>query len=224
MKKNLLMMKNVSSLNECERFDIIHSVEMNLEALNYLEKKFQNLSIEICGDYTGNIIELMNSGLLEGWCWETTESAIVFLEDDDYIERGNLKLNQYEEYWHSWICFKFNNKMFVFDPCLQILVDRSIYHHIFEVSIAGSSTAKEVREDLIFQINNPKEKSYEIPEEAMRCLNNFFAKCGSRQKNETQILGNDDVNSPMYRNNTGYKATIENGKITTLIAHYYLKG
>jgi len=31
----------------------------------------------------------------------------------------------------------------------------------------------------------------------------------------------DDVNAPMYRHNTGYKAVIENDKIISLTAHYY---
>ena len=223
MNKTILMMKNVSNLNEHERIDLIHSVKVSKKVLNYLEDKLQNLSIEILGDYKGNIIELMKRGLLEGWCWQTTESTVVFLEDDDYIERGNLKFGNYKEYWHSWICFNFENKKFVFDPCLQILVESSIYYHIFEVSVKGTATAKQVRDDLIYRINNSKKKSYdESPE-------NFFEKffapyLSESQKTETYISGNNDVNSPRYRNNTGYNATIENGKIKNLIAHYYLGG
>ena len=67
MNKTILMMKNVSNLNEHERIDLIHSVKVSKKVLNYLEDKLQNLSIEILGDYKGNIIELMKRGLLEGW-------------------------------------------------------------------------------------------------------------------------------------------------------------
>ena len=80
----------------------------------------------------------MYRGLLQGWCWETTESAIVFLDDDDYIERGNLKFDICEdiffhytfckEYWHSWICFSLENTIWVFGPCLQIIVEKDIYY------------------------------------------------------------------------------------------------
>ena len=162
----------------------------------------------------------MNRGLLERWCWQTTESAVVFLEDDDYIERGNLKFDTYEEYWHSWICFNFENKEFVFDPCLQILVESPIYYHIFEVSVEGTVTAKQVREDLIYRINNPKKKSYN--KRLADLVEEIFAPYRSEnQKTETLISGTDDVNSPMYGNNTGYNATIENGRIKNLIAHYY---
>lgn len=223
MDKTILMMKNVGDLNERERFDLIHSVKSPKEALDYLKFKLQNLSIEILGDYKGTIIELMSKGLLEGWCWQTTESAIVFLEDDDYIERGNLKLRPDKEYWHSWICFNFENQKLAFDPCLQILIESSIYHHIFEISVKGIVTAKQVREDLIYRINNHKKEAYDKKNEDS--FEKFFAPYRSeRQKTETHISGNNDVNSPMYRNNTGYNAIIENRKIKNLTAHYYLCG
>ena len=120
----------------------------------------------------------MQGGLLEGYCWQTTESAIVFLEEEDWIERGNLKIDSCQKYWHAWICFKFQNKIFVFDPCLQILVEKKIKY---------------------FQPN----------------IINII------RKNKKNIIGGEDVNSPMYRNNTGYTATFESGKINSLIAHFY---
>lgn len=62
----------------------------------------------------------MVKGNLEGWCWQTTESAIIFLNDDDYIERGTLKFDtETPGYYHSWICFKFDDIEYVFDPCLN---------------------------------------------------------------------------------------------------------
>ncbi len=218
-----ILQKNVKELNERERFKLIQQLEINKQALNFLQNQLKNLSIEILGHYEGNVIDLMNDGLLEGWCWQTTESSIVFLKDDDYIARGNLKLSPYKKYWHSWICFEFNNKILVFDPCLQILVDKELYYHIFEISkVEGIATSKSVREDLIYRINHPKKREYEDD-------NSFVAKfvarfASERQKNETQVIGNNDVNSPMYRNNTGYTATIEDNKIIMLIAHYYLGG
>lgn len=165
----------------------------------------------------------MNKGLLEGWGWQTTESSIVFFNDDDYIERGNLKFSTCKKYWHSWICFTFNSIVWAFDPCLQILVEKDIYYHVFEISeIAGVVSAKSVREDLIYRINHRKEEKRNKPESD---FSKFLAQfCSERQKNETRISGNDDVKSPMYRNNTGYTATIDNDTINTLIAHYYFNG
>ncbi len=83
-----------------------------------MRRKLSELYIKVLSDYKGSIFELMHMIKLEGWCWQTTESAIIFLNDDDYIERGYLKLNEGKrKYYHSWICFKFNNIEYIFDPC-----------------------------------------------------------------------------------------------------------
>jgi len=87
MNNSNLLEKDVTFLSQVERFKLIHSAILPEKALLYLIEKLQNLKIEILGDYSGNIIELMNRGLLEGWCWETTESAIMFLESTDYISK-----------------------------------------------------------------------------------------------------------------------------------------
>lgn len=218
----IIMHKNVTNLGEHERLKLIHQLDIDESVFNYLKAKLKNLSIEIGGDYEGNVIELMNNGLLEGWCWQTTESSIVFFNDDDCIERGNLKFGVFKKYWHSWICFTFNGIIWVFDPCLQIIVEKNIYYHIFEINeIAGSVTAKSVRDELIYRINHREIKNYNGPK-----YSKFLAALytSERQENETQISGNNDVKSAMYRNNTGYTATIENGTINTLIAHYYFNG
>ena len=88
-------------LDRQKRFDILRDNMASDEVFKYLENKFQALTIEVCGDYTGLILDLMKQKVLEGWCWQTTESAIVFLLDDDYIERGNLVFDKYTNYWHS---------------------------------------------------------------------------------------------------------------------------
>ncbi|MBR3254909.1 MAG: hypothetical protein IKF97_01585 [Clostridia bacterium] len=220
MKFSDIMSIDVSNFSMQQRFNLIKKAKKNRRVLKYLKLQMKNLSIEIGGGYQGNLFDLMNRGLLEGWCWQTTESAIVFLDDDAYIERGNLKFEIYEdiffhqtfckEYWHSWICFYLENTIWVFDPCLQIIVEKDIYYHIFEITeIAGKVTAKSVREELIYRIINYKPK---------------FNYVSDRQKKETTINGNNDVSSPMYRNSTGYTATFNNGSINTLIAHYYYNG
>ena len=222
MNNSNLLEKDVTFLSHVERFKLIHSAILPEKALLYLIEKLQNLKIEILGDYSGNIIELMNRGLLEGWCWETTESAIMFLESTDYIERGNLKFNQHRNYWHSWICFTFEGEEFAFDPCLRILIEKPIYYHIFEIEVKGHVTTKEVLEDLIYRINHPTPKHY-LSEESEKFMKSFFEKfLSERQKTETYVGGNDDVTSPMYRNRTGYNAVIENGLIKKLTAHFYL--
>ena len=55
-------------------------------------------------------------------------------------------------------------------------------------------------------------------------MKKYFGDSLERQKDEVRISGNDDVTSPMYRNSTGYKAVIEDGKIKKLVAHFYENG
>ena len=97
MKKLLVMNKDVRNLNGHERFKLISQLDIDKDVFTYVKTRLKNLSIEIGGDYEGNVIELMNKGLLEGWCWQTTESSIVFFNDDDCIERGNLTFGAYKK-------------------------------------------------------------------------------------------------------------------------------
>ena len=201
-----------------KKFDILRDNTASDAVFKYLENKFQALTIEVCGDYTGLILDLMKQKVLEGWCWQTTESAIVFLLDDDYIERGNLVFDKYTNYWHSWINFHVKNMEYTFDPCLNILCERKLYQEVFETEVKGIVNASTVRDKLIDSILNPK------PKKISNSPGSIFVDSLERQKDEVRISGNDDVTSPMYRNSTGYIAEIKDGKIKKLVAHYYENG
>ena len=55
-----------------------------------------------------------------------------------------------------------------------------------------------------------------------KMVEEFFSQYNVKiNKNEIKIVGNDDVNSPMYRNSTGYIADINDGKIKKLVARFY---
>ncbi len=219
--------KDNIGLSQDERFKILEENKADIEVYKYLKEKLKNLTIEVCGDYKGLIFDLMSCRALEGWCWQTTESSIVFLDDEDYIERGNLIFDQDKKYWHSWLNFTYEKKAYTFDPCLNFLCNKTLYQDVFETEVRGIVNAKEVRDELIDTILNPKPKKINnssssiLVEEFMK---KYFGDSLERQKNETLITGNDDVNSPMYRNNTGYKAEFENGKVKKLVAHFYLNG
>lgn len=136
------------SLSEEEKFKILRSKIIDLNVVEYLIEKLSNLYIEVLGDYKGNLFELMPVGKLEGWCWQTTESAIVFLNDDDYIERGYLKFDERTpNYYHSWICFKYNNVEYVLDPCLNFLCKKNDYSKIFEIMLKEKSVQKKLEKN-----------------------------------------------------------------------------
>ena len=213
---------NHEELTEEEKFKILNSKRVNSQVIRYLMHRLSKLYIEVLGDYQGSLFELMRAGKLVGWCWQTTESAIVFLDDSDIILRGYLKLDERTpRYYHSWISFTFKENEYVFDPCFDLLCKKEDYYKIFEVEVKGRVTAKEVKEELIRQLISPKQ---EIEDDFLKklqiFLENTLGEC-ERQKNEVVVSAPEDVNTPLYRNGAGYKAEIENNQIKKLTVHYY---
>lgn len=215
-------------LTEEEKFKILHSKQIDQEVIEYLVSKLMNLEIEVVNLYKGSLFQLMPLGHLEGWCWQTTESVIVFLNDDDYIERGNLHFdNRTPNYFHSWICFKYKNTEYVLDPCLSFICKKKDYDKIFTPEVQGKVSAIAVKKELIKQINTPKV----IEEtEAHQSFTNFmkiflgeekYNEVLEYQKNETKISGPEDINTPFFRNGSGYRTEIEDGIVKKMTVHYY---
>ena len=199
----------------------------NKDVLIYLLDILNNLNIETYGKrnnqfYSGNIFDLASKDILEGWCWETTESAIVFFKDDDYIERGYLDLNENTtNYYHSWICFKYNNIEYVFDPCLFIVCKKKNYIEVLNARVLGSVTAARVKEELIRQVSKPKKKDTRFENLFKDILGDSYEEHKKRVENEVIVDCKNDVNFPFYRNGAGYKTEIENDKIKKITVHYY---
>lgn len=217
--RNAFKEEDYSQLTEIERFAKVRMHKAPEEVFEYLKSLFDNLHIEIVGRYEGDLIDLMNRGVLEGWCWQTTETASLFMDDSSYIERGNLKFDLYNLYYHSWINFKYKGIEYVFDPCLQILCRKTYYDKIFEVQVKGKVTSKQVKEYFINYISNPPKK--ETNEEVSKIMKMIFGESSERTKGEIVINDEENPNAPMYRNGVGYKTTLEDGKIKRLVAHYY---
>ena len=218
-------------MTEDERFKILKDNRASIEVYKYLKERLDNLTIKVVKN-EGSVLELMKKHVLIGWCWQTTESTIVFLNDNDYIERGNLLFEDDELlikiYYHSWINFQYRDMEYTFDPCLNILCAKKLYQEVFETEVRGMVSAKEVRDELINAILNPKPKkkynssSVKFANKADNFMKKLFGEDLENKKSEIAIIGNDDVYSPMYRNSTSYKAEIEDGKIKKLVAHFYI--
>ena len=214
-------------LTEEDRFKILRSKRIEPKVVEYLMEKLNNLYIEVLGDYEGTLFELMHAWKLEGWCWQTTESAIVFLNDDDYIERGDLKFDETTpKYYHSWMCFKYDDVEYVLDPCLNLLCKKSDYSKIFEVNVKGKVSAIEVKKELIKQVTTHKKeelskKQNNIELFMKKIMGDSYDSDIERTKGEVVVHGPEDVNTPLYRNGAGYKTEIENEKIKKLTVHYY---
>lgn len=214
-------------LTEEDRFKILRSKRIEPKVVEYLMEKLNNLYIEVLGDYKGSLFELMPVGKLEGWCWQTTESAIVFLNDDDYIERGDLKFDETTpKYYHSWMCFKYDDVEYVLDPCLNLLCKKDDYSKIFEVDVKGRVSAKDVKEELIRQITTPKKEDNSRAHKSFerflkRQFGDSYEKYNEKKQNEVIVHGPENVNTPLYRNGAGYNAEFTDGKIKKLTVHYY---
>ena len=205
-------------LTEEEIFKVLRSKRINPKVIKYLMDKLNNLHIEVLGEYEGSLFELMPIGKLEGWCWQTTESAIVFLNDEDYIERGYLKLDERTpKYYHSWICFNFDGIEYVLDPCLSFLCKKCDYSKIFENDVKAKVSAKDVREELIRQVTTPKEDNNSETHKAFQS----FMKSFIGDSYDSYMESKKDEETQLYRNGAGYKTKIEDGKIKKLTVHYY---
>lgn len=199
--------------------------DADIEVYKYLKDILQYLYINVYNDYEGNIINLMKRDLLEGFCFQTTNSSISFFNDDDYILRGNLYFTKEDVYYHSWICFKYKNQEYIFDPCLNICCKRKFYDKTFEVEVKGMVFAKRVREDLINKIKYHNLYRESFKEEQQEVMKFFLNKYGSIKEEESLIIGDSDVFSPIYEGVVGYSnLMLENKKIKSLNAHYYKIG
>lgn len=186
-------------LTESERFSIVKFKRADPCVEKYLYDHLQNLIITIEGNKQVNILKLMKKGALEGFCWQTTEAAILLFEDDDYIVRGRLKFSENNFYWHSFICLKVSGKDYVFDPCLEIVCPKDLYMQTFEVGVYATVTAKEIRDYLLPQLD-----------------------CETSTK-EIKIRNQDnaDILMTMCGNDMDYQFELEKGKIKKLSVCLY---
>jgi len=186
------------------------------EVINYLKTILKPLQINLLGKIKGNIFELMQNRQLEGWCWESTQTCALFFNDNDYIERGYLRLSKEQEnYYHSWICFEFKNIEYVFDPCLNKILSKSMYYSRFTPRVENQVYAKEVKKFILQEIRNHNEPKNSW---LWRFLDNETI---NDLKKQTIIEGTEKPNAPIFRGNVGYIINSENDDINETIAHFY---
>lgn len=217
-------------MGEKERFEILEKEKIDKKVYFYLKHLFDELKIEILSYYQGNLFDLMKRGKLEGWCWQTTETAALFMPDDIIVYRGNLYFNEYKTYYHGFIEFNYENKKYIFDPCFCMINTSELYFNTFNIDIKGYTTAKKIKEYFFNYIQNPLKEENKYNLDIISSTDKFMKKFFGddyleKREKEIIIYGVDNPSSPMYRNNSGYKnIIIENKKIKSLTAHYYIGG
>ena len=213
-------------MNQKERFEILSNEEIDKEVYLYLKSLLEKLDIEILGKHKGNIIDLMKKGLLEGWCWQTTESAALFMPDNTVVFRANLYFDLNKTYYHSFIKFNYEDNYYIFDPCLCLINTAELYLETFNADIKGYTTSKQIKEYFINYINNPPKKRdyFRGTDNINKLMKELFGEeTLEESRKEVVIYDKEDPSAPMYRNGSGYKnIELDNNKINSLTVHYYM--
>ena len=196
-------------LTEDERINYLRSLHVDNRVRDYLNNLLDNLNIDIMSLCKGKILTLMSQEKLIGWCWQTAETACIFFDgENDFVERGYLFLDpRREDYFHSWISFRYNDGIYVFDPCLNILCKSEDYYRTFCARIVSSIPASTIRGELINKIRESHGNDSRVP-----CNDNF----------EYLIDGTNDINDAFFRGKRGYIPDLtEDNKNLLLTAHFY---
>ena len=110
LSKIAKLIRKEQSILDNEKDFLTSLKSSEFQVVDYLKEKLKPLYINVCGEYSGNLFELIDNKKLEGWCWQTTQTCALFLEDNDYIERGYIRLNDVQRnYHHSWLSFEYDN-------------------------------------------------------------------------------------------------------------------
>lgn len=207
--KNTRLIEKMTSLKDAPK-----------DVLEYLINILKNIEIKIGGCAKENAVDLINSDRLVGWCWQSSETVALMLKDTDYVERGVLYLPEEgnKPYYHSWTCFEFNGTEYVLDPALNILCLRDKYFQRYKIELSAVIPAKDVKDKFIYEITHRKERTFD---EFDKFLSDEYK---GKLSEETLIKGSKNVFDPFYVSNIGYNASISDGKIQRVYAHYYYPG
>lgn len=189
-------------LTEKEKTKLSCKEKVPKEVYKYIRGLMEKIYIDPNRSKYCKASKLLRKMELNGWCFQTTDTCILLFPDDAYIVRGNLlwendqfdlsiSSNNVVRLFHSWIVFKYNGVEYVFDPSSKIINSKQTYDSIFECEELGRTTARDAKDFFI---------------------NNFTLGA---------LVGDNNINSPMYRNNTQYDAHIEDGEIVELKAKYF---
>ncbi len=204
-------------------------MEVKEKIINILNERFEPLRIEVWEQNKKDVFTLVEDGSLEGWCWESTQICALFMQDDDYIERGYIKLNELDStpsYFHSWICFKVDGKEYVFDPALSKIASKENYYKHSSPIVMGRVSAKQVKEHFLKKMKEPKNIKRQLSKFGQFLREKIGAEAFDReierQNRETLLVGNENINGPIYRGYVGYIAETKKDKIKNMTAHIYI--
>jgi hypothetical protein len=162
-----------------------------------VQNTIKNADISIARDQPASALKYMKEGLLEGWCWQSTNTLSVLFNDPDVIARGSLdiRLGNYEQ---SWIEFNRSRQDFVLDPALNILSSKKNYYESLNAEKRHEVSAAMAKKALLELAN------------------------GSDQ--EVYIAGTNDPTDPFFRMNSNVAIQTNGKKIRKIKSHFYYNG
>ena len=205
-----------------QKIELLKREILDIRVCRYLRSLFDGLNIEVNEDDKGSIFDLMKKNKLSGWSWQTTETAALFMPDDAMVYRAKIYIQSYRSYLHSFIQFNFDNKKYVFDPCLGLINTLDEYLYELGAEAIGKVSAKDIKD---YFIKNVKEQSKD--NQSVIYSTNMLAKQSNCKiyKDEVFFHDKEDPYAPMYRNGSGYKnISINKNNIKGLTVHYYISG
>ena len=211
------------ALTEKQKTWILNAKKINPAILKYLKDKLEGLKIAINNEQESDLFNLMKDCRLKTTCFQTAESIAFFLNDDDYIERGDICLDGYSSpgYYHSWVCFKYDEQEYVLDACLNVLCTKYNYYKTFRPHIKTSIAAKDIKSDFLSQLTSAKIEAVDEEKQTFLCECNNRLILIDKKKREIFIEGSDDETAPLFANGYGYIPTIKKGKCTGFTYHLW---
>ena len=147
-----------------EKIEYLSRIE-NLEILDYLRERTFNIRIDNYGESCNRIFEIMRCKPkrdgdvtpLSGWCGEVAILLGYALDNDAYIERGNICLSDTSygdsNYFHCWTCFNYKGKKYVIDPCNNIIATKEDYYRLFKPNVLGRVLGEDIKKSLLEAVN-----------------------------------------------------------------------
>lgn len=128
------------------------------------------VSISLDGDKPKRAIDLMVEDKLMGWCWQTCEFVAPIIPYKTEVIRGTLETYDGDKYEHSWLEITRKNKVFVLDPCFNILCPKEEYDKVFKTKIKLRLSSSDITKEII----NLKQKNKETYIDGTNSIEDIF--------------------------------------------------
>lgn len=119
---------------------------MSTECINranrYFIKKTKKVYIEKCTKIE-SFEEYLNHRYRDN-CYYYSAYALMGLNSDDFLVRGYIDLDNYKDYHHGWIEFKFEEKEYIFDSMIKNVIPKQDWYENFNPRVYYKKTQKEI--------------------------------------------------------------------------------